>query len=72
MLRELLEEVLAINNSLEEARSYVEETELDKPYLAVISINMSSGCEEIVQARAIDLAIFSHTVIDYIDEVSAQ
>ena len=70
-LGELSEQVLAIsNNSLEEARSDVEETKSDQPYPALISINMSSGCEESVQAIDMTLPIVDHNFIPYIDEVS--
>ena len=60
-LEELLEQVLAINDSLE-VQSDTEETEL------VISIDMSSGCEKEVVAAAINIGI-SFTAIDYINEV---
>ena len=65
-----MEQVLAISNSLEEAPgSGVEDTKLDKPYPALLSINISSECEESVQAFTFPIAS-SHTAIDYINEVS--
>ena len=64
-----MEQVLAINNSLEEARSDVKETRSDQPFLAVININMSSGCEQRVDEGTFTVS-FSNNVVDYIDEVS--
>ena len=69
-LGELLEQVLAIRNSLGEASgSGVEDIKLDKPYPALLSINISSECEETVQAFTFTVGS-SHNPIDYIDEVS--
>ena len=53
---------MSINDSLE-VKSDTKEAEL------VVSIDMSSGCEEEVVAATINIA-HSFTVIDYIDEVS--
>ena len=65
-----MEQVQAISNSLEEASgSGMEDIKLDKPYPALININISSECEESVQAFAF-LVASSHNAIDYIDEVS--
>ena len=70
---ELLEQVLTISNSLEGSRSGMEDirldTNLDKPHPALISINVSGGCEERVQVNSFTLGS-AHTAIDYIDEVS--
>ena len=63
-----MEQVLAINNSLREARSFVDDTKFNKPYSALLSINISSDCEESVQGTPFTIAS-SHTAIDYIDEV---
>ena len=70
-----MEQLLAINTSLQEDGSGVEETKetkLDKPCPAVISTNMSSVCEEHVQEAtfAFPLVSLVLNVVDYIDEVS--
>ena len=69
-LGELLEQVLAISNSLGEAsRSNVNDIKFNKLHPALLSINMSSDCEESIQGTPFTIAS-SHTTIDYIDEVS--
>ena len=69
-LEELLNKLLAVSSSLEEASaSGAEGPKFNKPYPALININMSSECEESVQGDFINVG-FSHTTIDYIDEVS--
>ena len=63
--------MLALNDSQEEARSNANETKLDKPSPALISINMSGVCEDSVleNSPAGNLGFVTHNTVPYVDEV---
>ena len=63
-----MEKLLAVNNSVETTGLGVEDTKFNKPYPALLTINISSECEESMQAGLFTL-VYPHPSIDYIDEV---